>query len=237
MTRKLVVKLLLASMIFLRASTAAAQSAGADNGPGTDNSHSSPQTSPLVLPAAFEFHTVIPNNGKDPGGWKETDCVTIRFLRPGFFAPPTFFDIGIKVGVPIRNENGLISDWFAQDSSSEAATAAGLEIIAMLRLGSIIESQVQPLFVKKMSLYLGATIKGSRVTGCNGGSKRDGERQPMSGFRDTFAVSLLTCGVSLVSVSHLLGHQSIKITQRHYAPWVKARQDALDRELKRVLHG
>jgi site-specific recombinase XerD len=56
-------------------------------------------------------------------------------------------------------------------------------------------------------------------------------------FRDTFAVDLLSKGVSLESVSQLLGHQSIRITQRHYAPWVKARQDALDREVEKALHG
>jgi integrase/recombinase XerD len=54
-------------------------------------------------------------------------------------------------------------------------------------------------------------------------------------FRDTFAVALLSQRVSLESVSQLLGHQSIKITQRHYSPWVKARQDALDKELERAL--
>jgi hypothetical protein len=36
-------------------------------------------------------------------------------------------------------------------------------------------------------------------------------------FRDTFAVSLLLKGVSLESVSKLLGHSSIKVTERHYA--------------------
>jgi integrase/recombinase XerD len=54
-------------------------------------------------------------------------------------------------------------------------------------------------------------------------------------FRDTFAVGLLTNGVSLESVSQLLGHQNIKITQRHYSPWVKSRQDALDREIEKAL--
>lgn len=53
-------------------------------------------------------------------------------------------------------------------------------------------------------------------------------------FRDTFAVSLLLKGVSLDSVSKLLGHSSIKITERHYAPWVKARQDQLESEVKRI---
>jgi len=53
-------------------------------------------------------------------------------------------------------------------------------------------------------------------------------------FRDTFAVSLLLRGVSLDSVSKLLGHSSIKISERHYAPWVKARQDRLEAEVRRI---
>ena len=53
-------------------------------------------------------------------------------------------------------------------------------------------------------------------------------------FRDTFAVSLLLKGVSLESVSKLLGHTSIKVTERHYAPWVKARQDMLEADVKRT---
>ena len=53
-------------------------------------------------------------------------------------------------------------------------------------------------------------------------------------FRDTFAVSLLLKGVPLDSVSKLLGHSSIKITERHYAPWVKARQEQLESEVRRI---
>ena len=53
-------------------------------------------------------------------------------------------------------------------------------------------------------------------------------------FRDTFAVSLLLKGISLESVSKLLGHSSIKITKRHYAPWVKARQEQLEAEVRRI---
>jgi integrase len=37
-------------------------------------------------------------------------------------------------------------------------------------------------------------------------------------FRDTFAVELLLAGVPIGRVSVLLGHQSVRITERHYAP-------------------
>jgi len=47
-------------------------------------------------------------------------------------------------------------------------------------------------------------------------------------LRDTFAVDLLQKGVPMEEVSKLLGHESIKTTERHYAKWVKGRQDRLD---------
>ena|ERR1035441_4528918 len=46
-------------------------------------------------------------------------------------------------------------------------------------------------------------------------------------LRDTFAVEMLLAGVPIDQVSMLLGHSSIKITEKHYSPWVKARQDQL----------
>lgn len=49
-------------------------------------------------------------------------------------------------------------------------------------------------------------------------------------FRDTFAVELLRRGVSLETVSMLLGHASIKVTEKHYKPWVKTLQDKLEVE-------
>jgi len=47
-------------------------------------------------------------------------------------------------------------------------------------------------------------------------------------LRDTFAVDLLEKGVPLEEVSKLLGHESIKTTERHYAKWVQGRQDRLN---------
>jgi integrase len=47
-------------------------------------------------------------------------------------------------------------------------------------------------------------------------------------LRDTFAVDMLQKGVPLEEVSKLLGHESIKTTEKSYAKWVKGRQDRLD---------
>jgi integrase len=46
-------------------------------------------------------------------------------------------------------------------------------------------------------------------------------------FRHTFAVELLKKGVPMEEVSVLLGHSSVRITEKHYASWVQARQDIL----------
>ena len=53
-------------------------------------------------------------------------------------------------------------------------------------------------------------------------------------FRDTFAIELLLAGVPLDQVSKLLGHRSIKITERHYAPWVAARQKQLEESVRKA---
>lgn len=51
-------------------------------------------------------------------------------------------------------------------------------------------------------------------------------------FRHTFACSLLQKGVQVDDVAILLGHSDPRITLRHYARWVKGRQDRLDNILK-----
>jgi integrase/recombinase XerD len=47
-------------------------------------------------------------------------------------------------------------------------------------------------------------------------------------LRDTFAVEMLLAGVLLEKVSVLLGHASTKATEKHYKPWVRARQQDLE---------
>lgn len=53
-------------------------------------------------------------------------------------------------------------------------------------------------------------------------------------FRDTFAVEMLLAGVPLDQVSILLGHRSIRVTEKHYAPWVRARQEQLENSVRRA---
>jgi integrase/recombinase XerD len=47
-------------------------------------------------------------------------------------------------------------------------------------------------------------------------------------LRDTFAVGLLEKGTPMEEVSKMLARESIKTTEKHYAKWVKGRQDRAD---------
>jgi integrase/recombinase XerD len=51
-------------------------------------------------------------------------------------------------------------------------------------------------------------------------------------FRDTFAVELLLKGVPIEQVSVLLGHSSLRVTEKHYSPWVRARQQQLEQSVR-----
>ena len=55
-------------------------------------------------------------------------------------------------------------------------------------------------------------------------------------FRDTFSVELLLASVPIERVSILLGHQSVRITEKHYAPWVRVRQEQLEADVRRTWH-
>jgi integrase len=50
-------------------------------------------------------------------------------------------------------------------------------------------------------------------------------------FRDAFAVRLLLAGIPIERVSILLGHQSVRVTEKHYNPWVRSRQEQLEADL------
>ena len=56
-------------------------------------------------------------------------------------------------------------------------------------------------------------------------------------LRDTFAVEMLLAGVPLDQVSKMLGHSSVAITEKSYAPWCRARQDQLRESVRKSWTG
>lgn len=53
-------------------------------------------------------------------------------------------------------------------------------------------------------------------------------------FRDTFAVALLEKGVSIETLAMLLGHSDIRVTLKHYRPWVMSLQTHLENEVQKA---
>lgn len=45
---------------------------------------------------------------------------------------------------------------------------------------------------------------------------------------------LLLSGVPIERVSILLGHQSARITEKHYNPWIRFRQEQLEADVQRA---
>ncbi len=52
-------------------------------------------------------------------------------------------------------------------------------------------------------------------------------------FRHTFAVDLLAKGVDPKTVSLLLGHSSVTVTEKFYSAWINTRQAAMSETLRR----
>ena len=53
-------------------------------------------------------------------------------------------------------------------------------------------------------------------------------------LRHTFAVELLLAGVRIEQISKLLGHKTVRTTERYYSAWVKERQRKLEAEVKQA---
>ena len=49
-----------------------------------------------------------------------------------------------------------------------------------------------------------------------------------------YKYDLLQAGVPMDRVSMLLGHSSIRVTEKHYSPWVRARQEQLEADVRRT---
>jgi len=54
-------------------------------------------------------------------------------------------------------------------------------------------------------------------------------------LRDTFAVEHLLAGTSMQDLSKMLGHKSMRVTEKHYAAWVPERQAQLEEKMTEAL--
>ena len=71
-----------------------------------------------------------------------------------------------------------------------------------------------------------------RVVFDKAGVKHGREEMLSHRLRHTFAVEMLLAGVPLERVSILLGHKTIRTTERYYSAWVRERQIRLEAEVK-----
>src|SRR5271165_6880109 len=78
-----------------------------------------------------------------------------------------------------------------------------------------------------MGCIIAPAIAGTPVCSASSSGQNSTRGRTPHMLRDTFAVELLLAGVPIDQVSILLGHASVKTTERHYAPFVKARQEQL----------
>lgn len=87
----------------------------------------------------------------------------------------------------------------------------------------------------------GAQTQGARIKKLRGRLTYIGDKLGIRAnphrFRDTFAVELLTNGADLRTVQHLLGHESIETTEKHYAHFVAEHQSILDRATSTLKFG
>ncbi len=102
-------------------------------------------------------------------------------------------------------------------------TAVALEILALPN-----GNPAYFLWDGKRDEYLCTVSIGQVVKRVFTAAKLDDGHMKSHRLRDTFAVDLLSKGVPLEEVSKLLGHTSIRTTEKHYAKWAKGRQDRLD---------
>jgi integrase/recombinase XerD len=53
-------------------------------------------------------------------------------------------------------------------------------------------------------------------------------------FRHTFAVELLQAGVPVERVAVMLGHRSVKVTEKYYSAWSRTRQEQLEADVRKT---
>lgn len=115
----------------------------------------------LIQPVHFEFVTITPQRKPGPGGWRAS-CVHARINHGN---SGEFYICQFGVEMPIENEeNGAISNRYAQEKAAECANNAAYAVLA-----KITEPTPPPLYTLCSDIRdeyrerLNDAIKGSRV--------------------------------------------------------------------------
>ena len=110
-----------------------------------------------ITPAHFNFQTVVPLTGTEPGGWKA--ALIYATMRNGETGET--FSCRFEVGVPIRSLDGNVSDADAKVAAAAAANAAAYTILS--RPGVVVGAACAP-FRAEMQALMGLRIRGTRVS-------------------------------------------------------------------------
>jgi integrase/recombinase XerD len=172
-----------------------------------------------ILAGTDKYLAEMPEHGKENGrrirglvlllrysGMRISDAVNLRSSQ---LDGNRLFLYTQKTGVPV---NALLPDFVVK--ALEATARVNQECFFWRGVGKL-DSAVRSWQTRLRRLFEMAEISGGHP----------------HRFRDTFAVELLLTGVPVERVSVLLGHQSVRITERHYSPWVRSRQEQLEADL------
>lgn len=159
-----------------------------------------------------------PNHPTTPGIRRRTQAMLLIMLYSG-----------------LRVSDVAALEWAAIDTTSGYLTLRTLKTGAAVKvklpaavLSAIAELPRRGPYLFASGEAAAATVRGNlrRTLSILGG--KTGLHVHPHRFRDTFACRLLENGADLRTVQHLLGHSSIRTTEKHYATFVSSHQKLLD---------
>jgi site-specific recombinase XerD len=150
----------------------------------------------------------------------------------------------LATGLRIGDASTISRDRFIQDGKSWRV------VLRTAKSGTMVTVPVKPEVVRAVKALPGEYpfwSGGSTPENCSSVwqeafrklFKHAGVKGHPHQFRHTFAKNLLVAEVSLETVSVLLGHRKLAITEKHYARFVPERQASIDRQIQKswAYHG
>jgi hypothetical protein len=109
-----------------------------------------------ISPSQFKFVPVVPAEGGQVGGWKAARVVITLVRGP---EEPTAVPCELSVEVPAINEQGEVTDGFAQRAAAMASDEAAARVAGQ----GLLSAELCERFRQEMMRELGLLIPGARV--------------------------------------------------------------------------